>query len=101
MRRSFLFSEFEFKGGGALNVHPGDDRNTSTFIHRDLAVRSCLIDSNMVVKIGDFGLTRRIEKGKYYTQSTQSKDSLPYCIMAPESLNERCRKYSTKSDVWS
>ncbi len=29
-------------------------------VHRDLASRNCLVNGDMVVKIGDFGLTRDV-----------------------------------------
>ena len=31
---------------------------TQKFIHRDIAARNCLVGSNNVIKVGDFGLAR-------------------------------------------
>ena len=36
------------------------------FVHRDLATRNCLVGSNMVVKIGDFGMSRDVYSTDYY-----------------------------------
>lgn len=36
------------------------------FVHRDLAARNCMVHSTLVVKIGDFGMTRDIYETEYY-----------------------------------
>jgi len=34
------------------------------FVHMDLAARNCLLHTNSVVKVADFGLTHRLDEGK-------------------------------------
>ncbi|XP_042219976.1 insulin receptor-like isoform X2 [Homarus americanus] len=65
-------------------------------VHRDLAARNCMLDTNLTLKIGDFGLTRYL-KTDYYKKS--DKGFLPVRWMAPESLQNG--RYSSRSDVWS
>ena len=42
---------------------------TKHFVHRDLATRNCLVGENLVVKIGDFGMSRDIYSTDYYRVS--------------------------------
>ncbi|XP_068201400.1 LOW QUALITY PROTEIN: insulin-like peptide receptor [Palaemon carinicauda] len=65
-------------------------------VHRDLAARNCMLDHNLTLKIGDFGLTRNL-KSDYYRKEGQG--ILPVKWMAPESL--QFSMYTTQSDVWS
>lgn len=39
------------------------------FVHRDLATRNCLVGEHLVVKIGDFGMSRDIYSTDYYRVS--------------------------------
>jgi len=39
------------------------------FIHRDLATRNCLVDQRLMVKIGDFGMSRDLYSTDYYKVS--------------------------------
>ena len=71
-------------------------------IHRDLAARNVLVGEIVNglpnVKVADFGLARKIMKGKVYmTQNTNLK--LPLKWTAPEAV--ATGNYTSKSDVWS
>lgn len=39
------------------------------FVHRDLATRNCLVGDKMIVKIGDFGMSRDVYSTDYYRVS--------------------------------
>ncbi|XP_070506789.1 protein sevenless isoform X5 [Chironomus tepperi] len=74
------------------------------FVHRDLAARNCLVKTapdsnglNLVVKIGDFGLTRDIYKNDYYRK--EGEGLLPVRWMSPESLVDGV--FTSQSDIWS
>ena len=36
------------------------------FVHRDLATRNCLVGAQLIVKIGDFGMSRDVYSTDYY-----------------------------------
>ncbi|XP_061749525.1 NT-3 growth factor receptor-like isoform X1 [Nerophis ophidion] len=67
------------------------------FVHRDLATRNCLVGNGLLVKIGDFGMSRDIYSSDYYRVGGHTM--LPIRWMPPESIVYR--KFSTESDVWS
>ncbi|XP_023186680.1 high affinity nerve growth factor receptor isoform X1 [Xiphophorus maculatus] len=99
------------------------------FVHRDLATRNCLVGEGLVVKIGDFGMSRDIYSTDYYRvriwRSTNilavsfdiysvrlsvlldgrphpqvgGRTMLPIRWMPPESI--MYRKFTTESDIWS
>uniref|UniRef100_A0A667ZWJ0 Tyrosine-protein kinase n=2 Tax=Myripristis murdjan TaxID=586833 RepID=A0A667ZWJ0_9TELE len=68
------------------------------YIHRDLATRNILVESEMRVKIGDFGLTKVLPQDKEYYTVREPGES-PIFWYAPESLT--ANKFSVASDVWS
>uniref|UniRef100_A0A8C5ML17 Tyrosine-protein kinase receptor n=1 Tax=Leptobrachium leishanense TaxID=445787 RepID=A0A8C5ML17_9ANUR len=67
------------------------------FVHRDLATRNCLVGVNLIVKIGDFGMSRDVYSTDYYRVGGHTM--LPIRWMPPESI--MYRKFTTESDVWS
>ncbi|XP_036796954.1 ephrin type-B receptor 5 isoform X3 [Oncorhynchus mykiss] len=71
------------------------------FVHRDLAARNVLVNSNLVCKVSDFGLSRLMRGLDHnmptYTASLGSK--IPVRWTAPEAFQHR--KFSSASDVWS
>ena len=68
------------------------------FVHRNIAARNCLVDSQFVCKIADFGLSRDVYESDYYKVGSKSA-CLPVRWMPPESL--LYGRFTIKSDVWS
>ena len=66
-------------------------------VHRDLACRNILVDMGKVLKITDFGLSRKVDNDEIYVQ--RSKGRVPLKWMSPESILT-C-EFTTASDVWS
>uniref|UniRef100_A0A8B9RKG9 non-specific protein-tyrosine kinase n=1 Tax=Astyanax mexicanus TaxID=7994 RepID=A0A8B9RKG9_ASTMX len=71
---------------------------SQNYIHRDLAARNVLMESETLVKIGDFGLTKSIKDNEEYYTVREDQDS-PVYWYAPECLIHR--KFYKASDVWS
>jgi len=67
------------------------------YVHRDLATRNCLVDSNFVVKIADFGLSQDIYATDYYRLGDAAL--LPIRWMPPEAIMHA--KFTSQSDIWS
>uniref|UniRef100_F7CRM0 Ephrin type-B receptor 3 n=1 Tax=Xenopus tropicalis TaxID=8364 RepID=F7CRM0_XENTR len=70
------------------------------YVHRDLAARNILVNSNLVCKVSDFGLSRFLENSRSdptYTSSLGGK--IPIRWTAPEAISYR--KFTSASDVWS
>ncbi|XP_067824583.1 tyrosine-protein kinase JAK2-like isoform X2 [Heptranchias perlo] len=68
------------------------------YVHRDLATRNILVESDTCVKIGDFGLTKILPRDKEYYKVLEPGES-PIFWYALESLSDS--KFSRESDVWS
>lgn len=67
------------------------------YVHRDLATRNCLVDTDLLTKIGDFGLTRKMKYGFGY-QGTHD-EAIPVRWQPLEAILQQC--YTQKSDIWS
>ncbi|CAH8664598.1 unnamed protein product [Schistosoma rodhaini] len=69
-------------------------------IHRDIACRNCLVGSDGIVKIGDFGLTREMNSSENegYYRFTRNCE-LPIRWMSPEAV--QFGVFSVHSDIWS
>ncbi|XP_037089591.1 ephrin type-A receptor 4a-like [Pollicipes pollicipes] len=68
------------------------------YVHRDLAARNVLVNSQLVCKIADFGLSRKLEgiaEGIYTTRG----GIIPFRWTAPEAI--ALRTFTPSSDVWS
>jgi hypothetical protein len=66
-------------------------------VHRDLAARNCLVDANLNVKIGDFGLAREVKQFDLYKMEHPTQLAVKW--LALESLLYYI--FTEKSDVWS
>ncbi|XP_068198124.1 ephrin type-A receptor 7 isoform X2 [Antennarius striatus] len=90
------------------------------YVHRDLAARNILVNSNLVCKVSDFGLSRVIDDDPeaVYTTTGKLQDvmnvictpvtdlrfteqggKIPVRWTAPEAI--QYRKFTSASDVWS
>ncbi|XP_063798154.1 ephrin type-A receptor 2 [Pseudophryne corroboree] len=68
------------------------------YVHRDLAARNILVNSQLVCKVSDFGLSRVLEDDPEATYTT-SGGKIPIRWTAPEAISYR--KFTSASDVWS
>uniref|UniRef100_A0A3B5MBI6 receptor protein-tyrosine kinase n=1 Tax=Xiphophorus couchianus TaxID=32473 RepID=A0A3B5MBI6_9TELE len=68
------------------------------YVHRDLAARNILVNSNLVCKVSDFGLSRFLEDDTSDPTYT-SGGKIPIRWTAPEAI--QYRKFTSASDVWS
>ncbi|XP_060706337.1 ephrin type-A receptor 7 isoform X5 [Hemiscyllium ocellatum] len=68
------------------------------YVHRDLAARNILVNSNLVCKVSDFGLSRVVEDDPEAVYTTTG-GKIPVRWTAPEAI--QYRKFTSASDVWS
>ncbi|XP_078488630.1 ephrin receptor epsilon [Ciona intestinalis] len=71
------------------------------YVHRDLAARNILVNSNLVCKVSDFGLSRVLEQVEEddVAMYTTRGGMIPIRWTSPEAIT--MRTFSTSSDVWS
>ncbi|XP_061654039.1 ephrin type-A receptor 4-like [Phyllopteryx taeniolatus] len=78
-----------------------------SYVHRDLAARNILVNSNLVCKVSDFGLSRVLEDDQEAAYTTREAlgtylspgGKIPIRWTAPEAI--AYRKFTPASDVWS
>lgn len=68
------------------------------FLHMDIAARNCLVGANNVVKVADFGLTTRLDRGRN-TYTLKKTAKLPVRWLAIEAIETGI--FSEASDVWA
>ncbi|XP_056437835.1 ephrin type-A receptor 7 [Gadus chalcogrammus] len=68
------------------------------YVHRDLAARNVLVNSNLVCKVSDFGLSRVMEDDPEAVYTTTG-GKIPIRWTASEAI--QYRKFTSASDVWS
>ncbi|KAM8870963.1 uncharacterized protein lmtk3 isoform 2-T2 [Spinachia spinachia] len=83
---------------GLLHLHE------NSYIHSDMALRNCLLTSDLTVRIGDYGLSHNHYKEDYYL--TPDKLWIPLRWIAPELLEEYrgsliVTDQTKTSNVWS
>jgi len=74
------------------------------YVHRDLAARNVLVNSQLVCKIADFGLSRKllfreISESNVDGAYTTRGGKIPVRWTAPEAI--AFRKFTSSSDAWS
>ncbi|OMJ85173.1 hypothetical protein SteCoe_13566 [Stentor coeruleus] len=79
----------------ALALHECHKRKDGKILHRDLKPANIFLDSNMNVKLGDFGLSRMMGQESEFAKTHVGT---PY-YMSPEQITDS--RYNEKSDIWS
>ena len=70
-------------------------RESGKILHRDIKPGNVLLDCNMNVKLGDFGLSRILGENSIYAET---RVGTPY-YMSPEQIADA--RYDERSDIWS
>ena len=78
-----------------LGLKECHNRKEGKILHRDLKPGNVFLDAGNNVKLGDFGLSRLLNKESHYACTNVGT---PY-YMSPEQIKEI--NYDEKSDIWS
>jgi len=62
-------------------------------LHRDIKLNNILIDDNNILKLSDFGISKKLEQDNF----TQTAVGTPY-YLSPEIITNT--PYDHKSDIW-
>ena len=65
------------------------------FVHRDLKPSNIFLTKNNVIKVGDFGLTRKIDKKRTLTPKVMTRSYRPPEVILGDS------HYNSSVDIWS
>ena len=95
-KRGFL-TEFEVRNYIFQLIQGVKYLHSKKIIHRDLKPNNLLLDNNLELKIGDFGLIAKLTKEK---ERKTSVCGTP-CFMAPELIKPPAKGYSFEVDIWS
>lgn len=64
-------------------------------VHRDLKPQNIFVDSDMNLKVGDFGISKLLDSTAQHCKTSAGTPS----YMAPEMMESQ--NYSYKADIWS
>lgn len=59
------------------------------FVHRDLATRNCLVGTNLIVKIADFGMSHDIYNCDYYKVRFFNLASFKFIILSSKLIDHQ------------
>ena len=69
--------------------------HSNKIVHRDIKPQNVFVDTDMNLKVGDFGISKLLD---YTAQNCQTSAGTP-SYMAPEMVDSE--DYSFKADIWS
>lgn len=69
--------------------------HSNKIVHRDIKPQNVFVDSDMNLKVGDFGISKLLD---YTAQNCKTSAGTP-SYMAPEMVDSE--DYSFKADIWS
>jgi NIMA (never in mitosis gene a)-related kinase len=68
--------------------------NQARIIHRDIKLQNILVMQNGLLKLADFGISRKLDKEEYAKTSLGTP-----CYLSPEMIEHS--KYDYKADIWT